>query len=89
MKTWIILVLLSVLLSSPALSVAADNTFDSGRATMFSYPFVSVPLDGSSSDSNASKGKKGEEPSEIDAQKQKEIRDKKVDDAIKKAWGEK
>ena len=88
MKRWIISILFSILLSYPAVSGAVDDTFDPGKAMLFSYPFLKVPL-GDNPDSNAAKEKKVEGEAKIDEKKEKEIRDKKVDDAIKKAWEEK
>ncbi len=87
MKRWIIFILFSILLSYPAVTGAADSSFDPGKGTSFSYPFMTVPID-SIPDSGV-KEKKGEIEAKYDAKKEKEIRDKKVDDAIKKAWEEK
>jgi hypothetical protein len=89
MKRWIIPVLLAVFLSSPAVSGAIDDQFDTGRGTFVDVPFFKMPI-GSNPDPKAAK----EEKEEIEArnrerkEKEKEKQDKKVDDAIKKAWGE-
>ncbi|HIJ75666.1 MAG TPA: hypothetical protein HPP81_03020 [Deltaproteobacteria bacterium] len=88
MKRWIIFVLFSILLSYPAISGAGDDTFEPGKGTSFSYPFLKIPTD-SIPDSGAAKDKKGEKEARNDDKKEKEIRDKKIDDAIKKAWEEK
>ncbi|MGA2028032.1 MAG: hypothetical protein ABSH17_13345 [Syntrophobacteraceae bacterium] len=88
MKRWIIFILFSILLSYPAVPDAADNSFDPGKGTSFSYPFMQVPID-SPPDSGAAKGEKGQGEARNDDKKEKQIRDKKVDDAIKKAWEEK
>ena len=88
MKRWIIFVFCSILLCYPAVSGAGDDTFEPGKGTSFSYPFLKIPTD-SNPDSVAAKEKKGEIEARNDDKKEKEIRDKKVDDAIKKAWEEK
>ncbi len=85
MKRWIIFVLFAILFSYPAVSGAADDTFAPGRGTSFDYPFMSVPLD-SPKDSGDGKAQNGEKEAKYNEQKEKEMRDKKVDDAIKKAW---
>ena len=85
MKRWIIFVLFSILLSYPAVSGAVDDTFDTGRTTMFNYPFLKFPIG-----AGATKDNKVEEEPQNDPKKEKQqILDKKVDDAIKKAWQEK
>jgi len=88
MNRWIICVLLAIFLSSPAVSGAADDTADQGRATFFDIPFFKIPL-GSSPDSKTAKEKKEEGKAKKDDTKEKDNADKKVDDAIKKAWQEK
>jgi len=88
MKRWIIFILFAILLSYPVVSGAADDTFEPGKGTSFSYPFMKVPID-SVPDSSPAMDKKGEKEARNDDKKEKEIRDKKIDDAIKKAWGEK
>jgi hypothetical protein len=86
MKRWIISVLLAIFLNSPAVSGAADDQSDQGKATFFDIPFFKIPL-GANSDSKATKEKKeAEEKAKKEEKKEKE--DKKVDDAIKKAWGD-
>ncbi|SPF39394.1 exported hypothetical protein [Syntrophobacter sp. SbD1] len=87
MKICILLVLLLILLNNPAVSSAAD-TLDPGNIRMFDLPFFKVPL-GSGSDSGGAKAEKGEGEARNDEAKEKERLDKKVDDAIKKAWEEK
>jgi hypothetical protein len=92
MKRWVIPVLFSILTSWPAVSVAEDATFDSGRATRFTIPLITIPF-GSSQDSDTAKEKEiapkmGEKDSEAKKEEEKQaILDKKVDDAIKRAWG--
>jgi hypothetical protein len=92
MKRWVIAVLFSTVTSCPGVSVAADSTFDSGRATRFTIPLLEIPF-GSSRDSGAVKKKddapKMEEKDKEAKRKEQEKAaiDKKVDDAIKKAWG--
>ena len=87
MNRWIICVLLAIFLSSPAVSGAADDQLDTGRTTMFNFPFFKVPL-GSNPDSKAAGEKKEEGEARNNETKEKERQDKKVDDAIKKAWEE-
>ena len=88
MKRWIIFVLLSILLGYPAVSGAVDDTFDRGRDTTFSYPIFKIPI-GSKPDSTSVNEARGEAEAKNDEKKSKESLDKKVDDAIKKAWEEK
>jgi hypothetical protein len=80
MKRWIISILFSMLLVCPGARVLADDTANSGG-----------PASGSSPSSfgkhHHSKQNKDEESAE--KKKENELRDKKVDDAIKKAWEEK
>jgi hypothetical protein len=75
MKRWIISVLFSILLTYPAVSVLADDTSGSGSP--------------SSSFGARHHSKKKKDDESADKKKEKELRDKKVDDAIKKAWEEK
>lgn len=84
MNRWIISVLLTVFLSIPAVSGAADDQLDPGRTSLFNLPFVKIPI-GSNLDS---KDKKEEGQAKNNETKEKEKQDKKVDDAIKKAWEE-
>jgi hypothetical protein len=88
MRRWIFFVLVAILLNNPVVPVAADNnTPDSGRTTMFDYPVFSMPI-GTKPDYSKDK-KDGEETSEQKKEKEKAMMDKKVDDAIKKAWEDK
>jgi hypothetical protein len=88
MKRWIIFVLLAIFLSIPAVSgAAAGDLYDSGKATVVDVPFFKIPI-GSTLGSKADKEKKEGEEAKNDATKEKEKQDKKVDDALKKAWGE-
>ncbi|MGO8945067.1 MAG: hypothetical protein ACLQJ7_15510 [Syntrophobacteraceae bacterium] len=88
MKRWIIFVLFAILLSYPAVSGAGDDTFAPGHGTSFGLPFMSLPID-SPPDSGDQKVKNADKEAKYDEQKQKEIRDKKIDDAIKQAWEQK
>jgi len=87
MKILIIFVLFLILIIYPTASRAADDLTDSGKATLFNYPVMKIPI-GEGSDPKAAKDKKpeGEESRE---EKEKKISDKKVDDAIKEAWDQK
>jgi hypothetical protein len=86
MKVWIMFVLFAVSLCCPALSGAIEDITDSGKGTMFNYPLMKIPIgDGST----ASREKKDPGEAKYDEEKEKQIRDKKVEDAIKKAWEEK
>jgi len=88
MKGWVILALLLIFLSYPV-SVVAEETQDSGKNSNFGLPVFKIPL-GSTQNSSSASDKKGESETYTEKkQKQKEIEDKKVDDAIKKAWEEK
>ena len=88
MKRWIIFVLLATFLSIPAVSgAAAGDLYDSGKATVFDLPFLKIPI-GSNLDSKTDKEKKEGEEAKNDATKEKERQDKKVDDALRKAWGQ-
>lgn len=84
MKRWIIFVLFSILLSYPAVSAVADSTPDTGKTSMFNYPFLQFPLD-SPGGSGAGEKKWDGEVKKAE-KKEKETTDKKVDDAIAKAW---
>jgi hypothetical protein len=87
MKRWIIAVLLAIFLSSPVVSGAVDDPLDTGKANLFNVPFFKVPF-GSNPDSNDARDKKEEGTASDNAAKEKEKQNKKVDDAIKKAWEE-
>ncbi len=88
MKRWIIFVLFSLLLSYLAVPAGADDTFDPGKGTSFNYPLLKYPI-GSPPESSAAKDKNGQGEVRNDEKREKAIQDKKVDDAIKKAWEEK
>ena len=88
MKRWIVSVLLAIFLSAPAVSGAADDTFDPGRNTIFNFPFFKIPI-GSNQDSKTAEEKKEQEEVKNNQTKEREKEDKKVDDAIRKAWEEK
>ncbi len=87
MKRWTISVLLAIFLSAPIVARATDDQFDPGRTSLFNLPFLKIPI-GASPDSPDTKEKKEEGPVKSDAAKEKEKQDKKVDDAIKRAWEE-
>lgn len=86
MNRWIILVVLTVLVNNPVVPGGANDTLDPGKTVLFNYPFFKIPL----GDTGSAAGEKKEEvvPA-IDPKKEQEKLDKKVDDAIKKAWEEK
>jgi hypothetical protein len=85
MKRWILSVLFSIFLSCPAVSYAAGDAPDLGKATLIDLELFKFPF-GANPDSNAVKEKKGEGEARYDEKKEKEIQEKKVDDAIRKAW---
>ena len=86
MKRWIFSVLFSIFLGYPAVSCVAADVPDIGKGILLDFEFFRLPI-GAIPDSNAAKEKKGE--GEIrNGEKQEKILDKKVDDAIKKAWEE-
>jgi hypothetical protein len=85
MKRWIIFAVFSVFLSYPAVSDAGDSLFDTGKSTMFNYPFMQIPIGGTA---DPNKDKKDEKEAKKDPEQEKKVMDKKVDDAIKKAWGD-
>jgi hypothetical protein len=87
MTRWIILIVLTVLLNNPAVPPGGvDETLDPGRTVLFNYPFLKIPL----GDSGSAAGEKKEEAvPAFDPKKEQEKLNKKVDDAIRKAWEEK
>jgi hypothetical protein len=85
MKIWIISVLLGIFLSNPAVSHAALDPLDSGAARVFNCWLLKIPT-GSSRDSDAAREEQKEGQASTDETKEKEKHDKKVDDAIRKAW---
>ena len=86
MKRWIIFAVFPILLGYPALAGALDSTLDPGRSSPLN--FLQLPFGGGTGSSTLNdKNSEGEQADK--EKKQKEIRDKKVDDAIKKAWEEK
>ncbi len=72
MKRWIIPVLFSILLTYPAVSVLADDTSGSGTH--------------SSSFGTHHRSNKKKDDESTEKKKEKALQDKKVDDAINKAW---
>ena len=91
MKRWIVFVLFSILISCPAVSGAAADTSDSGSGLSLGFPLLDI-LGMDNPDSKASKEKKEKEKKEEEEaikkkEKEKQVLDKKVDDAIKNAWG--
>ena len=83
MKKWVLSIFFSILLTFPAVSALAQDT---------SGPSLSLPTFHTPSGSGARRTEltiKEEEDTKAREKKQKELNDKKVDDAIKKAWGEK
>jgi len=75
MKKWIMAVLVSMLLTYPIVSVLADDTSNSNNT--------------SSSPGKHHRSKKQKNQESAEQKKEKEALDRKVDDAIKKAWEEK
>jgi len=88
MKRWIIAVLFLILVGYPAVSGALDDTFDRGKVTQFSYPLMNIPI-GSRPEPGTAKEDKKDSEAKYDEEKEKQVLDKKVDDAIKKAWEQK
>jgi len=85
MKIWTISVLLAIILSNPAVSAAAVDPLDSGATRLFNCWLLKIPT-GSSHDSDAAREEKKQDEASPDETKEKQKHDKKVDDAIKKAW---
>jgi hypothetical protein len=83
MKKLIVFAVFSFLLGCPVLSGALDDGLDSGRSNPIN--FLQVPIPGTGG-SNGTREIKTEGEMAEREKKEKEIRDKKVDDAIKKAW---
>jgi hypothetical protein len=77
-----------ILLSYPAVSGVADDTVEPGRSNPLNFPLFNIRT-GSNPDSGAAKEEKEEGVARNGDKREKQIRDKKVDDAIKKAWEEK
>jgi hypothetical protein len=71
--------------SELSVSYAAGDSPDLGKATLIDLELLRVPF-GANPDSNAVKDKKGEGEAGYDEKKEKQIQEKKVDDAIRKAW---
>jgi hypothetical protein len=85
MKILTISVLLGFFLYNPAVSGAATDPLDSGGARVFNYWLLEIPT-GSTPDSKAAGEEKKEGEASAEETKQKKEHDKKVDDAIKRAW---
>jgi len=84
MQRWAIVILFSAILMCPVMSALADGALD----CELNFPTLSVPLE-SASHSGSDVMKKPDEDAKMKEKKEKELRDKRVDDAIKKAWEEK
>ena len=84
MQRWVIAALFSILLICPAMPAFADGALNS----QINFPALSIPL-GSGSQSNKEAAKKEDEEPGVQKKKEKETQNKKIDDAIKKAWDEK
>jgi hypothetical protein len=91
MKRWIFLGLLfSILLGYPPVAAKAFDPQDRGRDVSFSLPFVKIPIGSQpKANSDVEHKEEGKLSYEQQMKEEKKIRDKKVDDAIKKAWEEK
>jgi len=86
MKRWVILVFFPVFLACPpVISGLADDTFDTGKGTTITAPLLKIPF-GAIPPSNSDAEKKWEEEHKNDKIKEQQALDKKVDDAIRKAW---
>ena len=88
MKRWVLSVLFPIFLSYPAVWGAAGDAPDLGKATLLDFELLKIPI-GANPHSNVVSEKKREGEAKNDEKKEKEILNKKVDDAIKKAWEEK
>jgi hypothetical protein len=77
-----------ILLSYPAVTGVVDDTVEPGRSNPVNFPLFNI-LTGSNPDSGAAKEEKEEGVARNDDKREKQIRDKKAADAIKKAWEEK
>lgn len=99
MKRWAFPLLCLCIVSNCLVPTAqADDPLAPGRATRFTVPLLTIPF-GSSKDPDPAPQKDKEETpilkdllkekdkEETKEDKQKAARDKKIDDAIKKAWG--
>ena len=92
MKRWIIPVLLSIVTVCPSLSIAEDTTFDPGRGTRFTVPLLEIPFGSNRDSETTAKNESGSKLAGKDSEtkrkeREKSALDKKVDDAIKRAWG--
>ncbi len=90
MRRWTLVVLFSIMLNALAAPPghAASDTPDSGKSMLLNVPLFKLPL-GSDPDSGSGKGKKQEESRvKSEENKERDALDKKVDDAIKKAWSD-
>ena len=88
MKIWILSVLFSMLLSYSGVWAATIETPDIGKNTFIDLQLFEFPI-GADPHSNVVSGKKEKGEAKYDGGKEREMLDKKVDDAIKKALEEK
>jgi len=88
MKRLMLSALVSVLLNYSAVWAATVDTPDFGKGTSIDLQFFKFPIE-VNPHSNVVSEKKEEGDAKYDGGKEKEILDKKVDDAIKKALEEK
>jgi hypothetical protein len=89
MKKWVVFVLLAAFLNIPAVSGAGEDQVDNpGSAKFFNYWFLKVPF-GAKPDSKAGDEKKAHAQAKSDEPNQGAALNKKVDDAIEKAWEQK
>ena len=88
MKRLILYALVSVLLNYSAVWAVTVDTPDFGKGTSIDLQLFEFPIE-ANPHSNVVSEKKEEGDAKYYGGKEKEIQDKKVDDAIKKAWQEK
>jgi len=88
MKRLILSALVSVLLNYSAVWAATVDTPDFGKGTSIDLQLFNFPIE-ANPHSNVVSEKKDEGDAKYDGGKEKGIQDKKVDDAIKKAWQDK
>jgi hypothetical protein len=86
MRRWIVAVLFSTLLSCPAVSGASDNTVEAVKLCQVNYPLMNIPIGQGPKSSAGTAQDKKKDGEALSEQEKKKILDKKIDDAINKAW---